>query len=348
MKIFIENRGHAIKNKRELFILTRPFWTENGWSNSAPERSKWAISEEYVYVEKISEAEVYFMPIAINKYTKRELQSINTLCRENKIRAYGYISGDFGENLGDFDNIVFFRMGGFKSQLGSNNKGFPVSLSDHFENIYQRTEIERSEKKEVPVIGFCGHADLGAWKRSKEMVKMVKENARRFLNNPFRKDYEPLFTSAYNRAKLLQRFEKSNKVKTNFIYRKHYRAGAQSEAERTKTTLEYYENIKNSDYVLCARGAGNFSVRLYETLMMGKIPVFVNTDGLLPFEDKINWKQHLVWIEWKDRKNIVEKVAEFHQQLSPEDFIQMQLNNRKLWKETLSVKGMLEMISNDI
>jgi len=348
MNIYIPKINFVTQNKRELFILTRPFWTDSGWSNSSQERAKWAISEKYSYVDSVSEAEVYFMPIAINKYTEVELQSINTLCEENKIKAYGYISGDFGENLGNYDNIFFFRMGGFKSQLGTNNKGFPVSLSDHFERIYEKIEIELAKKKELPVIGFCGHADLGWLKRSKEIIKMVKENGRRFFNNPFRKDYEPFFASAYHRAKLLELFVKSDKVKTNFIYRKHYRAGAQTETERTKTTLEYYDNIKNSEYVLCVRGAGNFSVRLYETLLMGRIPIFINSDCLLPFEDKINWKQHVVWIEWKDRKKSAKIVVDFHQQLSPEDFAQLQLNNRKLWKETLSVNGMLEMISNDI
>ena len=348
MNIHIPNINFLTQNKKALFILTRPFWSESGWTNQSVEKSNWNVKEEYFYTEDIETADVYFIPKPINQYTQKELLNIDFICKDHKIKAYGYISGDFGENLGNYDNIVFFRMGGFKSQLGNNNKGFPVSLSDHFQNIYQKTEIEPSEKKEVPIIGFCGHADLGGWKRSKETIKMVKENARRFFKNPFRKDYEPFFASAYHRAKLLDFFEKSDKVITNFIYRKHYRAGAQTEAERTQTTLEYYDNIKNSEYVLCVRGAGNFSVRLYETLLMGRIPIFINTDCLLPFEDKINWKQHVVWIEWKDRKKSAKIVADFHQQLSQEDFTQMQLNNRKLWKETLSVKGMLEMISNDI
>ena len=116
----------------------------------------------------------------------------------------------------------------------------------------------------------------------RDRVKCVLENGKRFTKNPFNTVYEPLFASAYERAKLLSYFVKSDKVKTNFIYRENYRGGAITTEQRTKTTLEYYNNILESDYVLCVRGAGNFSVRLYETLMMGKIPVFVNTDCLLP------------------------------------------------------------------
>ena len=71
--------------------------------------------------------------------------------------------------------------------------------------------------------------------------------------------------------------EQENMIITNFIYRKKYRAGAKSQKDLQSTTLEYYENLLDSDYILCIRGAGNFSIRLYETLMVGRIPIFVNT-----------------------------------------------------------------------
>ena len=37
-------------------------------------------------------------------------------------------------------------------------------------------------------------------------------------------------------------------------------------SDRNESTLEYYNNIRESDYVLCLRGGGNYSRRLYETL----------------------------------------------------------------------------------
>ena len=223
-----------------------------------------------------------------------------------------------------------------------------IYLEYHFQRIYQKEEIDTRQKEILPVIGFCGHTDLSFLKRIKEDVKFLRENFKRFFQNPFRSDYEPLFPSAFERAKLLQYFEQSNKVKTNFIYRKHYRGGAITKEQREQTTLEYYDNILTSDYVLCVRGAGNFSVRFYETLLMGRIPIFVNTDCLLPFEDKINWKEHVVWVEWKDRHNIAEIVANFHNKLTDKQFEDLQKSNRKLWKEELSVNAMLQNIKNDI
>ena len=346
MHIYIPSIDLKNTNRKSLFILTRPFYSEQAWVNAEAEKQRWGIDDSYVYTDNIAISNVYFIPKPINSYSKSELHEINGLCKSNKIKAFGYISGDFGTDFGTYSEIVFMRMGGFKSQLSKNNKGYPVLLSDHFERIYKQTQIDSRPKTNLPVVGFCGHASLGTSKKWKEKVKFMRENAKRFLKNPLRNDFEPLFSSAYVRAILLNTLEQSKKIKTNFIYRVHYRGGAVNQETREKTTLEYYDNIKNSDYVLCVRGAGNFSVRLYETLMMGRIPVFVNTDCLLPFESEIDWNKHVVWVEWDDRKNIANRIAAFHKQLSNDEFVALQLANRTLWKETLSVKGMLEMISS--
>jgi len=92
--------------------------------------------------------------------------------------------------------------------------------------------------------------------------------------------------------------------------------------------------------------AGNFSVRLYETLLMGKIPIFVNTDCLLPLADEVDWKQHMVWVEWEERHLIVDKVLEFHKTISNEDFLELQRKNRKLWKEILTVAHYMKKTGN--
>lgn len=334
-------------------MLTRPFLKENNWYLDSDEFEKQnLLSEKFQYELDINNADIVLIPFSIPFYftsnKKHLLEDINRVCKEKGIKAYGYIGGDFGIELPEFSNIIYFRQGGFKSQLSEKNKGFIVGLSDHFQRLFHKETIIPLDKKEFATIGFCGHATFSFTKKTKEIIKCLFENSKRFFKNPFNSVYEPLFASAYERAKLLTYLNKSDKVKTNFIYRVNYRGGAVTEEQRTATTLEYYENILESDYILCVRGAGNFSVRFYETLMLGKIPVFVNTDCLLPFEDKINWKNHVVWIAWKDRKNIAQKVADFHTALSANEFVHLQISNRKLWKETLSVEGILEMISNDI
>ncbi|VXC31667.1 Exostosin family protein [Flavobacterium sp. 9AF] len=349
MKIFIAHKNIPIENVKNLFILVRPFYSSH-WKDDYEFIGMNGLS---IYMtSSIKEADIILLPFSINYYLntgkKHLLLEINTIgIQENKM-IHSFVSDDFGPKYPEFSNIIYYRMSGFYSKLSKNNKGFPVALSDHFQRFYTIDNPIPKSKNVLPIVGFCGHATRDFSKRNKEIIKCIIENIKRFVKNPFNRVYEPLFASAYERATVLEYLENSALIKTNFIFRSLYRGGAKSVEDRLKTTLEYYNNINESDYVLCIRGAGNFSVRFYETLMMGKIPIFVNTDCLLPFNNKINWKKHVVWLEWKDRKNIAKIVSGFHSKLSDEDFIKLQLENRKLWKETLSIEGMLEMISNDI
>ena len=348
MKIFIPQIAFNNVNRKHLFILTRPFYLKQCWGNDIQDKQLWGIQDDFVYCNTIATADVYLIPLPINQYSNGELEIINRECVQYDIPGFGYISGDYGKSFGVYSHLTFFRMGGFMSQLPPQYKGFPVPLSDHYQRLYNTTVLAVREKQKRPVVGFCGHAHSGVYMRFKEQYKQIKENVSRVLEQPTRADYEPLFASAYQRVKLLHQLEQSHAVHTNFIYRCKYRAGALTQQERAQTTADYYENIKQSDYVLCVRGAGNFSVRLYETLMMGRIPIFVNTDCMLPFDTDIDWNQHVVWVEWKDRFSLADRVAAFHKKLTTNQFKDLQSSNRRLWKEQLSVNGILTLLNQGI
>jgi len=94
----------------------------------------------------------------------------------------------------------------------------------------------------------------------------------------------------------------------------------------------YLEDLDDSDYVLCARGQGNYSLRLFETLAMGRIPVVLDTDLVLPFEDEIDWRSLVVWIPAGGEHTIGERVAAFHQDLGPEQFLERQVRLREVFE----------------
>lgn len=350
MNIYIPDDLKLNIPDRELFILTRPFRAHGRWQNDNDLRVRWGIDgSDIFYSNDIHKASVILLPYTINDYiasnNKNALRQYSELCQKWGIKAYGFLSGDWGVAYPEYKGITYFRTGGFRSQLSAHNQGFPVSLSDHHKRLYGADEIEIRRKEELPTIGFCGHASLSVVKCVKESSKFLIENVVRAFRNPTRSDWEPVFPSAWYRAALLRILERSSVIRTNFIFRKHYRAGANTDTERDKTTREYYDNIRNSDYVLCIRGGGNFSVRLYETLMMGRVPVFVNTDCLMPFPEKIDWSQHVVWVEWRDRHKLHEAVAQHYAKLDQKQFSELQVKNRVLWKEVLSVKGIFSLIN---
>lgn len=143
------------------------------------------------------------------------------------------------------------------------------------------------------------------------------------------------------RADALRALSHSKALDCHFIMRQSYWGGARGRmktnfAREFKPRAAFWDNVLNTDYTLCLRGAGNFSYRFYEVLAAGRIPIFINTRCVLPFEEEIDWKQHCVWIEENEIESAGEIVAKFHSRLSPDRFRTLQMANRRLWETKLS------------
>ena len=78
---------------------------------------------------------------------------------------------------------------------------------------------------------------------------------------------------------------------TNFVIRAQFWAGKPHDPVVVK---KFEENILSSHFTICHRGSGNFSMRFYQTLSAGRIPILLNTDMTLPFEDEIPWNDIIV------------------------------------------------------
>lgn len=142
------------------------------------------------------------------------------------------------------------------------------------------------------------------------------------------------------RAKVIARLRQSPYLETNFVVRDNSFFGLTDQPELSQRyNDQYFENIFNSDYVICCRGSANYSVRLFEVLNCGRIPLFINTDCELPWDSEIDWKQYCVWVEENELDRIGDKVRDFHQQLTPDAFVELQYRCRDLWKQWLSPEG---------
>ena len=140
----------------------------------------------------------------------------------------------------------------------------------------------------------------------------------------------------------LRALRESRVVEANLIERAQLWGGAsvvdsdEAAALRRTVRQEFLENLQGSDYCLALRGKGNYSFRFYELFSLGRIPLFIDTDCVLPFEDEIDWKRHCVWVDERDIDRCDEAVAQFHADLHADDFRQLQLDNRQLWLDYLS------------
>ncbi len=181
-------------------------------------------------------------------------------------------------------------------------------------------QVPVSTKQDTPSLGFCGQFGnfwlylLFALKRRGRNIEAM--NLRR---------------------RIIKTLRGCDRITTHFILRGRWWGGAIHKPDlQRRLRQEYLDNMLGTDYTLCVRGGGNYSYRFYETLSAGKIPLFVNTRCVLPFEDRIDWRKHCVIVDEREIDRAGEILADFHASVSTDRFQAMQLANRQLWEQWLS------------
>jgi glycosyltransferase involved in cell wall biosynthesis len=98
----------------------------------------------------------------------------------------------------------------------------------------------------------------------------------------------------------------------------------------------FVDSLASSWLVICPRGAGENSYRFFETLSMGRIPVLLSDDCLLPFEESIDYDS----IVLKIPEHAADRTAEIlHQWLAAqtrESLIERCKKARKVWEQYLA------------
>lgn len=123
-----------------------------------------------------------------------------------------------------------------------------------------------------------------------------------------------------------------------FIIRPGFWAPGMAKMDARK---EYIDNMLSGAFTLCMRGGGNFSYRFYEALSFGRIPVLIDTDTILPFENEIPWHEYIIRLDLKDIRNGEYDAKKFG---SIERNLFSPRKNRELWEEWFSPEGYLTKI----
>jgi len=241
-----------------------------------------------------------------------------------------------------FPNAIFLEHGPYQSKRRAFHYAAPRFVDDQ-RLLADGNGAQVRRKSQKPVVGFCGLANPSLPRIAKSILVGSLHN----LNPRQRRKYEPLplLPATVLRKRLLNRLQRDRRIDARFIIRaRAFKLGnlapnAQVSAEIAARRREYCENVLNTDYTLCVRGYGNWSYRFYETLACGRIPVFVDTDCVLPFENVIDWKSHCVWVDASETAHVADKIVEFHDKLSDEEFAEKQRACRQLWEDRLSGPG---------
>lgn len=243
----------------------------------------------FTLTEDPSDAD-YFMPPCGWQYkgSPQALRMADLAARYGKPLLM-FFHHDSDEIIPVADSTWILRTSMYRSKKRPNEEAWPAWTCDVL-RTYGNGAVVKRDATTRPVVGYCGYVDY----------RNSFERLHRLVRGGFSE-------GARLRGHAVRAMNASSAVDTRFLLRRCF--GGHS---GTKEREEYARNLLDCDYALVARGIGNFSFRLYEAMSAAAIPVFIDTDCCLPFEDVIPYRELFVWVPATNVSSIADYVAWFH------------------------------------
>lgn len=346
-KRYLPDKSYCSENLRYVSMLY-PFWGKNPEN---PEDFRSVLLDRYAKIghsffemTSLIEADLAVMPAYWHLIKDNEVaRNLGIQFAENANQAGKqvviFFIGDWNEDI-YMKNTVIFHTSSFRSRRKRNEFTIPEWSLD-FINKNLGGQLPIRQKRTKPTVGFCGYAPPLGLPLGKKKLKALLRLGADLVGVTKIFSYR---TGHTTRVRALNTLSKNPLIETKFLIREHFAfssRGLQSNRPDLvqKFRQEFQQNMIESDYILCASGYENYSLRFYETLSCGRIPVFIDTDCVLPYDFAIEWKKYCVWVDESELSLIAEKVAEFHDNLSPQEFVDLQYECRRIWEEWISPQG---------
>lgn len=238
-------------------------------------------------------------------------------------------------------NAIVFRI----SQYGYKKKANEILMPPYAEDLLGSAPLSiRHKQPEKLVIGFCGWANLTNMRdKVGYYVKLSTHVAKQFLTG--NQQMAVRRSGIWFRKKALKVLQKSSRVRTNFLIRDSFSGHRFTmKLDPIIARQEYISNMLNSDLALAVKGGGNNSLRFYEALSLGRVPLLLDTDCILPLADIINYKEFVLFVDFRELDKIDVIAADFYQKLSAEDWLEMQTKARAAFVNYLRIDSFFKQI----
>ena len=195
----------------------------------------------------------------------------------------------------------------------------------------KQQDFKIREWKSVPQLSFVGFVP-------KFSLGSLTSKSSSFIHSPIK-------SSVYINRKLslIQLKKLKSDFKVTCVERRQFTLLADN-PNLNSHIQEYKTNLLQSDYILCPRGFGNFSIRFYEALSSGATPLIIDSGSELPqLNDKEFWNSNVLllnlftdWakIIWQDWKNLGEGT----------NYRERQLRNRAVFLNELDIQKYSEKL----
>jgi hypothetical protein len=311
---------------RKFVVMLHPFRSTEPYDSDGPDVGRFNDYFEearHIFFEVSPEAaDVFLFP---HEYAREDDV-------DEKLRNALEMGKNFGKKLLLFynadddrpiqgDGLIIFRTSFYASTAAANEFSIPGWSAD-FADAYFSGKPPLIAYSLTPSVSYCGYVDY------------VQLSWKQRLRN-FSVRNKPLAEVLRGRA--VRALKSKRDVQCSFMIRNGFWAAG--EHDKQKARDEYAANMAGAGYALVCRGGGNFSYRLYEAMSLGRIPVFIDTDCVLPFTDDIHWDEFMVRIPVQQVDQIGAKLLAFHRKLSADDFMKLQHSIRSVYTDYISPRG---------
>lgn len=278
--------------------------------------------DSFLPVANIADAEAVLLPHYLPdiRVHTAYLEKVRIEAKEAGKKLIVFTNQDDPSPL-DLENAIVLRPSAYASTLAPNEILIPGLVED-LGKAYGVTPLPKGER---PSVGFVGKAGFDTLKaRLRYLVRNYVQ---------YKGDRRE---GTYFRRKAISYLSSDARIDVRAILRRRFGAHAKTiELPPEVARREYIENIQNSLFTLSPRGDGNYSLRFYETLSLGRIPLFIDTDTPLPGSDRIPYDTFMVRVPSSDIQKIADITYEFWNGKSEEELAHMQRTARAVFEQEL-------------
>ncbi len=242
------------------------------------------------------------------------------------------------------ENAIILRTSAYRYKLRP-NEIIVVPFIEDLGAMYG--VVFRNKENKTPTVGFTG---LASWPNVSSRViahiRQIQLFLRTFISG--RKEFLAHTQGIFLRRKAISALEASQHVRPIVTIRHSFSGLARTIGlDPEKARSEYIQTMQESDFCLAPKGDGNYSLRFYEALSLGRIPVLVDTETVLPFEDRIKYDDVIIRVPMQDVKNIGNIIADEYTHMTKDEFIQRQQKARKIFEEFLKPEKFYTTLFNE-
>jgi len=178
-------------------------------------------------------------------------------------------------NLIKLNNKVFYYLNDDNPSSGYGS----LDLSFVAQPLYKKEVNKKFNVVPVPLMM------TDEWNIIREMPEIVKEL------RGIKKEYDYLFIG---QCHYMGREIFRNLSIQNYYFRENSKGIFHMKPEQKRVELiKFLKEIAKSKFVFCPRGVGSSSFRLYQTMMVGSVPIETGMNDY-PFDDEVKWSSFCI------------------------------------------------------